>query len=685
MGREKTYYNTVFHKTDISLFYTWIVFTVLCFLLFIPNIVSAARLIVSPTTGTLEVNSTFSVSIFLDSEGESVNAFDVILNFPPDKLQLVSPSVGKSIAEIWTGAPQYNNLTGIVRFQGGIPNGITASRGLVSELIFRARRIGTAVISFADTSLVLRNDGKGTYVLNDTTRGVYQFVLPPPAGPIVASETHPDQTLWYGQSDIILRWGGGDPVVTEYSYMLSSNPVDVPDNIVDGRKAVMTYAQISNGTHYFHIKGLREGVWGGTTHFAVNVDTEPPAEFPIRISPSERTTSRNPIILFETTDRYSGIDHYEIKTVPLHQSGDNQIFFIEANSRQVLDLDLGRYDIIVRAYDYAGNVREVIKKITIVRPIFKVVQGQGIQIDNIVIIPWRLSLLVAIIVLGLLVYAGIRARRLHHTARNKSGKHAVKNELKDKFGELKNFRDKYTKAVIFLILSSYIVFGSDTAFAQTNQSLPPPLISTISENITNEDIFYVGGRTGNSGGDVMLYIQNLQSGEVYSQSVSVEDRNEWFYRHDSFLTSGDYTVWAQQKLGEQTSAPSPQTNLHVRTTAIQFGSSRLSLETVYLLLSLLLLLVAISLIGYIVFHIYHEKKWRARFAKEVNEAEDALRHGFMILRRDIQAELAIIQQAKLRGALAEKEEETEGRLLKDLEQIEKNIGKEILDIEQLEQ
>ena len=72
-----------------------------------------------------------------------------------------------------------------------------------------------------------------------------------------------------------------------------------------------------------------------------------------------------------------------------------------------------------------------------------------------------------------------------------------------------------------------------------------------------------------------------------------------------------------------------------------------------------------------------------RFAKEVNEAEEALRHGFMILRRDIQAELAVVRQVKLKGALATEEEKAEIQLLEDLEQIEKNIGKEILDIEQL--
>ncbi len=94
-----------------------------CVVVLTPHIADAANLIASPTTGTFEVGSTFTVSIFLNTEGESINAFDVVLNFPPDKLQLVSPSVGKSIVEIWTGPPKQNfyaqagaNVTFFYRF-----------------------------------------------------------------------------------------------------------------------------------------------------------------------------------------------------------------------------------------------------------------------------------------------------------------------------------------------------------------------------------------------------------------------------------------------------------------------------------------------------------------------------------------------------------------------------------------
>ena len=79
-----------------------------CVAALLPQSVFAARLFVGPTTGTFTVGSTFEVSLFLDTRGQSINAFSAELQFPPDKLQLVSPTAGKSIIGVWTAPPQFN-------------------------------------------------------------------------------------------------------------------------------------------------------------------------------------------------------------------------------------------------------------------------------------------------------------------------------------------------------------------------------------------------------------------------------------------------------------------------------------------------------------------------------------------------------------------------------------------------
>src|SRR3989344_305677 len=139
---------------------------ILLFSLFAPSFVSAqtgASLSLSPTSGTFTVGSTFTVSIILNTGGQSVNAIEANLEFPPDKLQVVSPLIGTSIVGIWTNQPQFDNQKGILHFQGGIPDpGITASRGVVATITFRVKSVGTALIKFGSNSKVLLNDGLAT-------------------------------------------------------------------------------------------------------------------------------------------------------------------------------------------------------------------------------------------------------------------------------------------------------------------------------------------------------------------------------------------------------------------------------------------------------------------------------------------------------------------------------------------
>jgi hypothetical protein len=99
----------------------------------------SASLFVSPSTGSFVTGSTFTLSVYLNSGGADVNALDIRLKYPPDKLQVVSPTSGKSFVEIWLTPPTYDNQAGTLSFQGAIPTpGINTSRGLVAQVTFRA-------------------------------------------------------------------------------------------------------------------------------------------------------------------------------------------------------------------------------------------------------------------------------------------------------------------------------------------------------------------------------------------------------------------------------------------------------------------------------------------------------------------------------------------------------------------
>ena len=385
--------------------------------LFLFQNAQAAVLTLNPVSGSFSVGSTFDVPLFLNTENESVNVIEVSLSFPPDKLQLVSPSTGRSIVSVWTAPPTFNNQTGRISLQGGIPGGVNVSSGLFTTLTFRVKGVGQAVLKFLDETKVLLNDGLGTDVLKQTQGAIYKLTLPPPAGPIVVSETHSDQSRWYQNSTAILKWAPEEDV-DGYSYMLSDEPVDLPDNTSEGIRNEIAYKNLSDGVHYFHIKTLRDSAWGGITHFALNIDTTPPASFPIKISPSPRTSSKQPIISFETTDALSGIDFYEYKIVSLQSQPEIDLtkssFFIEADGSQVLKLDIGSFDVIVRVLDKAGNFREVVQRLNIVKPFFQVITGEGVKLGDILTIPWLWAWILGGFVLLLLGFGAFRVHAWHH-------------------------------------------------------------------------------------------------------------------------------------------------------------------------------------------------------------------------------------------------------------------------------
>lgn len=664
------------------------------FFVFGSKTADAASLSFGPTSGSFVVGSTFEVSILLNTENEAVNTVAVSVGFPADKLQLVSPTTGQSIIDIWLTQPKFNNQTGFIDLKGGIPGGINVGNGLITKLTFRVKGVGQAVLKFLDGSTVLLNDGLGTEALRHTESAIYNLELPAPAGPIVVSPTHSEQSKWYPNPTAVLNWAGEEGA-SHYSYILNNEIVDTPDDISEGARTSVIFKNLGDGRHYFHIKALRNGIWGGTTHFAVNIDTSPPAEFPVEILPYQRTTRPQPAIQFSTTDVLSGLDHYELKIISLSTpvdeqgiskgEGISQEFFIEVQSPYVTPrLALGRYDVLVRAYDKAGNYRESTQRLEIASTIFRYIAVEGLEFDGRIIVSWFwffLILVLVVIVLGGLAWY---FRKWHREADRRKETKELPGHIDAQLQELKKYRQKYGNVIIlFLALILWPLLFSHSALAEQLE-FGPPIISTISRNISNNEIFYVGGKTEASDTEVTIYIQNLQTGETLSQKIISDKRGDWFYRHDTFLQSGAYLLWTQAKIGDQSSPPSPQLTITVRATVLQFGSSRISYETFYLVMAIFLLLVICGLMAYILFHLASGRKKHKQLRKEVKEAEEALKRGFVVLRRDIQAELAIVKRAKLSAQLSAEEKVKEEQLLKDLEDVERYIGKEMFDIEKAE-
>ena len=454
---------------------------------------------------------------------------------------------------------------------------------------------------------------------------------------------------------------------------MSDNPIDLPDDTSDSSMNGTVYKNIGSGRHYFHIKAFRNGVWGGVSTFAINVDVAPPAKFKIQLSPSAYTTGKNVVINFGTTDVDSGIDYYEYKVIALGSSYDahaqKKDFFIEATPPIIVNLDYGAYDIIARAYDKAGNISEIVQRLKIVTPVVY-------ALTNVFTV---ISLALVLLLFGLGAWY---ARKRHLGFAATKIQRGLPEDVMNKLGELKRYQSKYGKILMMVaIMCGALIFSHHAAAEEIE--LSPPFITTISENISNNEIFYIGGKTDSSHIEVVIYLQNLRTGSTLSESVTSDKKGDWFYRYDSFLESGGYLLWTQAKLGDLISPPSPQIRMTVVPTAIQFGATRISYEALYIAFIALLAMGIVALASYMGYHLHQERRKKTAFFKEIREAKMAITQGFAVLKKDIESQLTLIRNIKLTKELQGEEREKEKQLLDDLTAIEIHIREEVGDIESL--
>lgn len=388
-------------------FLTFLLILIL-FLTFIPTTkAEGASIYLSPSSGTFYVGSTFNVSVFVNTGGSDVNAVRVDLKFDPKKLQVASPTAGRSLISVWISQPAYSNVEGTVSFRGGVPSpGINTSSGLISTITFRVIAPGSATVSVLEASQVLLNDGMGTDILSWTGRGTYTLTMPPPEGPRVSSSTHPDQNKWYKNNSPTLGWER-ESWVTDFSYSVDKDYRGTPDNISEGDHAAVSHTDLEDGIWYFHIRAKKAGVWGGVSHYIVRVDTTPPAAFTLSFEPflASPIPTSQPIVSFITTDALSGIDHYELKTVSLTETKEKKEadFWIEVTSPYKLaPLGAGTHKVMVRAFDSAGNWRDASEKLGIIPRGEFVVSKDGVNFW-IVFLPWWLIILILVILILLIL------------------------------------------------------------------------------------------------------------------------------------------------------------------------------------------------------------------------------------------------------------------------------------------
>ncbi|MDP3785334.1 MAG: cohesin domain-containing protein, partial [bacterium] len=190
--------------------------------------VEAATLYFSPSSGEYTVGKTLSVSVYVSSADQAMNAASGVISFPQDKLEVTSLSKAGSIFGLWVQEPLFSNSAGTVNFEGIVLNpGFTGAGGKVITINFKVRAAGAAPLNFLSGS-ALANDGKGTNIL--ASLGDAQFglggagpsilesttpsiALDTPPAPRISSPTHPDPNKWYSKNTAKFMWSASSDAV----------------------------------------------------------------------------------------------------------------------------------------------------------------------------------------------------------------------------------------------------------------------------------------------------------------------------------------------------------------------------------------------------------------------------------------------------------------------------------------
>ncbi|MFH1401564.1 MAG: cohesin domain-containing protein [Parcubacteria group bacterium] len=387
-----------------------------------------ASLYLSPSSGSFLVGSTFTVSIFLNTEGNKINVVWVDLKFPPEILQVTSPIAGTSFIGEWITPPNYSNERGLISFKGGVPEGIITSAGLVSSITFRAVASGSAKIEFTKESKVLLADGKGTDILTKSRDGAYQILIPSPEGPKIFSPTHPDPNIWYSDFNPSFSWER-ESGVTNFSWSFDQNFQTQPDEISEGKDNSTSFNNVADGIWYFHLRQNKNGIWGKTSHLPVKIDVSPPHNLKIEAE------TYSGFVYFGAEDFYSKIDHYEVSLIKLNEIPASATFFVETDSPYKIPYDeLGKYKLTVRAHDGAGNIKTSELEFQKLSSIISIKEN-GITIKGF-LITWPvifLSLFLILAVLGYLIF---------YSLRSKTGFQKGVKEIKEALTEIKKIEER---------------------------------------------------------------------------------------------------------------------------------------------------------------------------------------------------------------------------------------------------
>ncbi len=338
----------------------------------VPTSVQAASVYFSPSSGQYQIGDLVTVTIYIDSVQDTLDAVSGTLSFTQDTVEVTSISRSGSFLNLWTQEPIFSNSNGTVSFKGTALNrGFRGSGGKVITINFKVIKSGSASLRYTSLSVLANGDqealpvaatGSAQFnILESLTEPVNQpntetdpgndasLVLP------IFSSTHPDQNKWYMNTSPEVTWRipeGTLEVRADVSESIHIKPtVSYKPPISEKR-----ITDLSDGRHCFNLSLRNTNGWGDVSHYCFNIDTVPPKHFIIDY--------RDQGVYFKTIDDGSGLSHYSIdidgQNISAHLPPDAFENFFDTKF-----LNPGTHSVSITAVDNAGNSLVSTKEIVV--------------------------------------------------------------------------------------------------------------------------------------------------------------------------------------------------------------------------------------------------------------------------------------------------------------------------------
>jgi hypothetical protein len=275
------------------------VFFLFCFLVFlgISSIANAATLYIDPNESEIYPGDSLSLAVRLNTgEGECVNVIDAVIEYDAE-LVAVDVSRGDSIVPIWVEDPKIDKINRVVTFAGGIPNGYCGR---------------------------IAGDPRLTNIIAEL---IFQA---PTLSVTIGEKDDIAEVKFRPETRVLLNDGlGTDAPLQTFGtkLLLNKKPRNEPLNEWNNR---------------------------------VSEDKIPPQQFSITLTSDKSIYNGRYFITFNTTDKQSGIDHYEVMEEPIDDfnlfgwGAANAPWEIARSPYLLKDQSLNS-TIRVKAVDKAGN------------------------------------------------------------------------------------------------------------------------------------------------------------------------------------------------------------------------------------------------------------------------------------------------------------------------------------------